>query len=97
MIVFRAQDIRFHLDRHSGQLWRRQERIHLPRKEWNVLRYLAENPGKLVSKVELHQMVWRDIHVGPAALDRAVSDERLATGRTIRCSYRPFAEGATVS
>jgi DNA-binding winged helix-turn-helix (wHTH) protein len=80
MIVFRAQDIRFHLDRHAGQLWRGQERIHLARKEWNVLRYLAENPGKLVSKDELHQIVWRDTHVGPAAIDRAVSDVRQALG-----------------
>ena len=49
---------------------------YLPRKEWEVLRYLAENPGKLASKDELHQMVWPDAHVGPAAIDRAVSEVR---------------------
>jgi DNA-binding winged helix-turn-helix (wHTH) protein len=80
MIVFRAQGIRFLLDLHAGQLWRDRERIHLPRKEWDVLRYPAENPGKLVSKDELHQMVWPDAHVGPAAIDRAVSEVRQALG-----------------
>lgn len=49
MIVFRAQDIRFCLDHHAGLLWRGQERVHLPRKGWEVLRYLAENPDKLIS------------------------------------------------
>jgi DNA-binding winged helix-turn-helix (wHTH) protein len=53
---------------------------YLPCKEWEVLRYLAENPGKLVSKDELHQRVWPDAHVGPAAIDRAVSEVRQALG-----------------
>jgi DNA-binding winged helix-turn-helix (wHTH) protein len=80
MIVFRAQDIRFCLDHHAGLLWRGQERVHLPRKEWEVLRYLAENPDKLISKQELLQQVWEDTNVSDASLDQAVSKVRRALG-----------------
>lgn len=78
MIVFRAQDIRFSLDRHTGLLWRGQERVHLPRKEWELLRYLAENPGKLISKGELLQEIWLGTNVSDASLDQAVSKVRRA-------------------
>src|SRR4029077_15610249 len=80
MIVFRAQDIQFCLDHHAGLLWRGKERVHLPRKEWEVLRYLAENPDKLISKQELLQQVWEDTNVSDASLDQAVSKGRRALG-----------------
>jgi DNA-binding winged helix-turn-helix (wHTH) protein len=80
MIVFRAQDIRFCLDRHAGLLWRGRERVHLPRKEWELLCYLAENPGKLISKEELLQQIWKDTSVSDASLDQAVSKVRRALG-----------------
>lgn len=82
MIVFRGQHLRFCLDRHTGRLWRGQEGtgqpIHLPPKQWYLLEHLAENPGRLISKTELADNVWKGITVTDASISKAVSELRRA-------------------
>ena len=84
MIIFRGQDIRFCLDIPLGQLWRGRERsgepIHLPPKQWELLRYLAQNPTRLVSKEELVAKIWGLNGVTDDAISRAVSRVRRALG-----------------
>src|ERR1700733_8943695 len=86
MIVFRSQDRPFCLDRYAGQLWAGRERtgepIHLPPKQRDLLRYLAENPGRLIPKQELVANVWGSVPDGVTddAISRAISGIRRALG-----------------
>jgi DNA-binding winged helix-turn-helix (wHTH) protein len=60
------QDIRFRaastaiyrLDLRGGVLWRDEERVHVPPKEWRALCYLAQKPGELVDTNEIVDAVW---------------------------------------
>ena len=67
---------RFILDRANQILLRGHERIDLPRKAFNVLFYLAERPGKLVTKNELLDAVWGDSHVTEGVLKRCIVEIR---------------------
>jgi DNA-binding winged helix-turn-helix (wHTH) protein len=83
-IVFRS----FRLDRRSGRLTRAGQSIPVRRKTWEVLLYLVDRPGVLVTKSELLDAVWRDLAVTPDVLIRSVRELRLALGddsRTPRC------------
>jgi DNA-binding winged helix-turn-helix (wHTH) protein len=85
MIVFRGQNERFYLDDRAGQLWRGsqgRERVHLPRKQWELLRHFAKNPGKLLSKADLQDNIWgvNNTQVSEASVSRAVSDLRRSLG-----------------
>lgn len=83
MIIFCGRKTRFCLDRLAGQLWKGdcgQEKIHLPRKEWEVLLYLAERPGDLVTKPELQDNIWGldDTTVAETSVTQAISKIRRA-------------------
>jgi DNA-binding winged helix-turn-helix (wHTH) protein len=87
MIIFRGRDKPFCLDRYAEQLLPGRERsgvpIHLPRKQWELLRYLAENHERLVSKEELVTKVWGATvsdGVTDDAISRAISGVRRALG-----------------
>jgi hypothetical protein len=47
-----------------------------------MLRYLAEHPGRLVTKAELRQHVWADTHVTDIVLRVCVREIRAALGDT---------------
>src|SRR5262245_22620840 len=53
----------FRLDRPNQCLWRGTERLHLRTKRFAVLQYLLEHHDQLVSKQELHDVVWADVQV----------------------------------
>lgn len=50
MKIFRS----FRLDTENQCLWRGQKRVPVPPKAYDVLRYLVENSGTLVTPDELH-------------------------------------------
>jgi DNA-binding winged helix-turn-helix (wHTH) protein len=54
--------------------------IDLRPKSFEVLRYLVENAGRLVSKDELIQTAWPDVTVTDESLTQCVSEVRLALG-----------------
>src|SRR5262249_52621592 len=54
--------------------------IDLRPKSFDVLRYLLENAGRLVSKAELVKTIWPDIFVEDDALTHCVSEVRKALG-----------------
>ncbi|HEV8717544.1 MAG TPA: AAA family ATPase [Candidatus Binatia bacterium] len=58
----------FRLDPVNARLWREEEFVPLRPKPFAVLRYLAENPGRLVTKEELNKAVWPDTYVGESSL-----------------------------
>ncbi len=58
----------FGLDTSNECLWRRDEQITLPPKPFAVLRYLVENPGRLVTHDELLDALWPETYVQPQVL-----------------------------
>jgi adenylate cyclase len=70
--------------------------VALRRKSFDLLCYLAENAGRLVTKEELPKAIWPDVTVTEESLTHCVSEVRQAIGdsrQTIiatvpRCGYR---------
>lgn len=54
---------------------------NLRRKSFEVLRYLVEHAGRVVTKEELIAAVWPDVTVGDESLTQCVSEVRRALGR----------------
>ena len=48
----------FRLDTANQCLWRGQERVPIAPKAFDVLRYLVENPGRLVTQDEVLDKLW---------------------------------------
>jgi DNA-binding winged helix-turn-helix (wHTH) protein len=70
----------FRLDRANALLWRGQERVVLAPKPFEVLCCLVERPGELVTKDELFDAVWSDLHVSESSLTVAINALRSALG-----------------
>jgi TolB-like protein/DNA-binding winged helix-turn-helix (wHTH) protein len=68
------------LDLRRGCLHAGDREIELRPKSFEILRYLVENAGRLVSKDELIRAVWPNVTVADESLTRCVSDVRLALG-----------------
>jgi TolB-like protein len=68
------------LDLRRGSVCAGNRELALRPKSFNVLRYLVENAGRLVSKDELAEAVWPNVGVGDESVTRCVSDVRLALG-----------------
>jgi len=68
----------FSLDLTRGSLSRDSEEIKLRPKSYEVLQYLAENPGRLVAKDELISAVWRGTAVTDDSLVQCLKDVRRA-------------------
>ena len=66
----------FRLDVTQGQLWRGEQVLGIRRRSLEMLRYLAEHPGRLVSKAELRQHVWGGTHVTDTVLRVSVPEIR---------------------
>jgi DNA-binding winged helix-turn-helix (wHTH) protein/class 3 adenylate cyclase/tetratricopeptide (TPR) repeat protein len=66
----------YRLDLWRGRLHRQEQEINLRPKCFDLLRYFAENAGRLVPKDELIQAVWPNVVVTDDSLTRCVSDLR---------------------
>ncbi len=74
----------FQLDTADECLWQRGSRIALPPKQFAVLRYLVEHPGRLVSHDELLDAVWPETYVQPQVLRTYVLELRKILGDDAR-------------
>ncbi len=74
----------FRIDRRRGCLVRNDRAIALRPKTWEVLCYLAQRPGVLVSKGELLDAVWDGVVVGEDTLSKSISEIRVALGDDAR-------------
>ena len=54
--------------------------IELRPKTFQVVKYLAERAGRVVSREELHEAVWPDVAVTDDALNHCISEARRALG-----------------
>jgi DNA-binding winged helix-turn-helix (wHTH) protein len=74
----------FTLDSETRQLLRGDDRIHLPRKAFDLLALLLAQRPKVVNKDELQTILWPDSHIDLAGLNVLVSDVRRALGDSAR-------------
>jgi TolB-like protein/DNA-binding winged helix-turn-helix (wHTH) protein/Flp pilus assembly protein TadD len=70
----------FRLDTANQCLWRGQERVPIAPKAYDVLRYLVENPGRLVTPDEILEKLWSEIYVNPEVLRKYILDIRKILG-----------------
>ncbi len=70
----------FRLDRANALLWRGQDRVVLAPKPFELLCCLVARPGELVTKDELLDAVWPDLHVSESSLTVAMNALRAALG-----------------
>jgi len=76
--IFRFEG--YTLDLRRGSLHAGDREIELRPKSFEMLCYLVENAGRLISKDELIRAVWPNVTVADESLTRCVSDVRLALG-----------------
>jgi len=57
-----------------------EKRVRIPPKAFDVLRYLVENPGRLVTQDELLEAVWPETYVNPEILRKYILDIRRILG-----------------
>src|SRR5580704_1940102 len=74
----------FRLDAANAQLWRGDEEISLRRKTFDVLRYLVEHPGELVTKAALLDAVWAEVNVSDSMPATCVAELRRLLGDEAR-------------
>ena len=70
----------FHLDRVNAQLWRGEEEISLRRKTFDVLLYLVDHAGQLVTKAALLDAIWSEVTVSDSMPAICVAELRKALG-----------------
>jgi DNA-binding winged helix-turn-helix (wHTH) protein len=70
----------FALDSASGELRRDDVRVDLRPKLYSLLHFLLENRGRLVTKEEILDAVWRDVNVSDGSLNRTVAELRQILG-----------------
>jgi len=76
--VFRFD--RFTLDLTRGSLQLGEQDIYLRPKAFDVLCYLVENAGRLVSKSELHEAIWPNVVVSDDSLVQCIGELRQKLG-----------------
>ena len=68
------------LDAVNHCLWHGVERVAIPPKAYDLLRFLVENPGRLITREELLKAVWPDTFVNPEILRKYIQDIRRVLG-----------------
>ena len=88
----------FRLDTLNECLWQNRVQINLPPKPFAVLRYLVENPGRLISHNELLDALWPETYVQPQVLRTYMLELRKILGDDpgVRDSSRHCPSGAIV-
>src|SRR5262245_38462234 len=74
----------FLVDHVAQRLLRDGEPVHLRPRTWNVLRYLVERAGQLVTKDDLLDSVWSDSIVSEGTLTNSIRELRAALGGDAR-------------
>jgi TolB-like protein len=69
---------RFRLDLENERLWDKETPVHLTRKAFDLLRFLAQNPGRLLTREEILESLWHGIYVSGGLIREYVHDLRLA-------------------
>lgn len=70
----------FRLDAIDHSLWRGEDRVQIAPKAFDVLRYLVENAGRLVTPAELLEALWPETYVNPEVLRKYIREIRRVLG-----------------
>ncbi len=70
----------FHLDLDSERLWKHDQEVRLRRKPFAILRFLVQNPRRLVTHAEVVEAVWGKIAMSESLLRTHVHDLRSVLG-----------------
>lgn len=70
----------FRLDAANHSLWRDSERVQITPKGFDVLRYMVERAGYLVTQDELLGAIWPETYVNPEVLRKYVLEIRKVLG-----------------
>ena len=70
----------FRLDRANHLLWRNDERVPIAPKGFDVLAYLVEHAGQVVTQDEILEALWPETYVNPEVLRRYILEIRKALG-----------------
>jgi TolB-like protein/DNA-binding winged helix-turn-helix (wHTH) protein/Tfp pilus assembly protein PilF len=70
----------FRLDAANHSLWRDGERAIITPKAFDVLRYLVENAGRLVTQTELLEALWPETYVNQEVLRKYILEIRKVLG-----------------
>jgi TolB-like protein/DNA-binding winged helix-turn-helix (wHTH) protein/Flp pilus assembly protein TadD len=70
----------FRLDSANHCLLRGEERVAIAPKPYDMLRYLVENPGRLVTHDELLENLWPETYVNPELIRKCILDIRKILG-----------------
>jgi len=70
----------FRLDLDSERLWRNEEQLSVRRKPFAILRYLVQNPRRLVTHAELVEAVWGKSVMSESLLRTHIHDLRRVLG-----------------
>src|SRR5258706_16249888 len=73
----------FRLDLESERLWKDDDELRLRRKPFAILRYLVQNPQRLVTHAEIVEAVWGKIAMSESLLRTHVRDLRHVLGEGI--------------
>jgi DNA-binding winged helix-turn-helix (wHTH) protein len=74
----------FRLDQERACLWRDEARVALRPNTYDLLAYLVEHAGALVSKDDLLSALWTELAVAESVLSVRISELRKALGETAR-------------
>lgn len=66
----------FRLDLQTGELWKQDQRLEIRPKVFDLLVFLLQNRGNLLTKEMLLNEVWSDVVVSETSLTRTVADLR---------------------
>jgi len=72
----------FRLDPRNQCLWHGQERVSITPKAFDVLRYLVEHTGMLVTQDELLEKLWPETYVNPELIKKYITEIRKILGDT---------------
>ena len=66
----------FHLALTTESLWYGSQRLPLRPKAWALLRYLVENPQRLITQAELLEAIWQRAYVSDGLLRGSIRELR---------------------
>jgi TolB-like protein/DNA-binding winged helix-turn-helix (wHTH) protein/Tfp pilus assembly protein PilF len=70
----------FRLDRANHLLWRNGDRVPIAPKGFDVLAYLVEHAGRVVTQEEILEALWPETYVNPEVLRKYIQEIRKALG-----------------
>jgi DNA-binding winged helix-turn-helix (wHTH) protein len=70
----------FSLDTANHLLWRNGDRVPITPKAFNVLAYLVEHAGRVVTQDEIFEALWSETYVNPEVLRKYILEIRKVLG-----------------